>query len=93
MGNSFQQSASSRIDEHSPSEAEIERRLGPMDRHQVAIWREMSPARRLDIAFQAYQFALDAIRAAERQLHPDLGLDDLARRVARRMQGNPNLGR
>ena len=53
----------------------------------------MSPARRLEMAFQAYQFALDAVRLTERQNHPHLSSEELAWRVARRMQGNPRLGR
>jgi len=53
----------------------------------------MSPARRLEIAFQAYQFALDTVRLTERQRYPDLPPDELAWRVTRRMQGNPKLGR
>ena len=42
---------------------------------------------------QAYQFALDTVRLTERQRNPDLSPDELAWRVTRRMQGNPNLGR
>ncbi len=53
----------------------------------------MSPARRLELAFQAYQFALDAVRLTERRNHPDLSPEELAWRVTRRMQGNPVLGR
>jgi hypothetical protein len=53
----------------------------------------MSPARRLELAFQAYQFALDAVLLAERQPHPDLPPDELAWRVTRRMQGDPRLSR
>jgi hypothetical protein len=68
-------------------------RLGKLDPHQVAIWRAMSPARRLEIAFQAYQFALDTLRLTEQRAHPDLSPDELAWRVTRRMQHNPNLGR
>jgi hypothetical protein len=71
----------------------LERRLGALDPRQVSIWRAMSPARRLDIAFQAYQFALDAVRATERRRHPELSPEELAWRVTRRMQGNPRLGR
>ncbi len=71
----------------------LERRLGRLDPRQVAAWREMGPARRLEIAFQAYQFALDAVRATERQWHPGLSPHELAWRVTRRMQGNPHLGR
>ncbi len=71
----------------------LEERIGPLDRQQVAIWRAMTPARRLEIGFQLYQFALDAIRASERRRHPDLSPEELAWRVTRRMQGNPRLGR
>ena len=68
-------------------------RLGRLDPRQVAAWRAMSPARRLEMAFQAYQFALDAVRLTERQNHPNLSPEELVWRVARRMQGNPRLGR
>jgi hypothetical protein len=79
-------------DESASVEA-LRRRLGRLDPHQVAAWRAMSPARRLEIAFQAYQFALDTVRLTERQRHPDLSLNELAWRVTRRMQGDPHLGR
>ena len=68
-------------------------RLGELNPRQIAAWRAMTPARRLEIAFQAYQFALDAVRLTERRRHPDLPSDELAWRVTRRMQGNPKLGR
>jgi hypothetical protein len=42
----------------------LSRRLGRLDPRQVAIWRAMGPVRRLELAFQAYQFALDAALAA-----------------------------
>jgi hypothetical protein len=79
-------------DESASVEA-LRRRLGRLDPHQVAAWRAMSPARRLEIAFQAYQFALDTVRLTERRRHPDLPPDELAWRVTRRMQGDPQLGR
>ena len=60
---------------------------------QIVAWRGMSPARRLELAFQAYQFTLDIVRLTERQRHPDLPPDELAWRVTRRMQGDPTLGR
>ena len=72
---------------------EIHKRIGTLDPEQVKIWRAMSPARRLDLAFQAYQFALDAVRLTERQRHPDLSPEELAWRVTRRMQHDPSLGR
>jgi hypothetical protein len=53
----------------------------------------MTPARRLEIACQAYQFALDIIRLREKEAHPDLTPLELAWRVTRRMQGNPRLGK
>lgn len=71
----------------------LRRRLGELDQRQIVAWREMSPARRLALAFQAYQFALDAVRLTERRNHPDLSPEELAWRVTRRMQGDPKLGR
>jgi len=71
----------------------LRRRLGRLDPRQIAAWREMSPARRLEMAFQAYQFALDTVRLTERRNHPNLSPEELAWRVTRRMQGNPRLGR
>ena len=68
-------------------------RLEPLDPRQVAAWRAMSSARRLELAFQAYQFALDIVRLTEKKAHPDLSPEELAWRVTRRMQGNPQLGR
>lgn len=67
--------------------------LDTLDPRQVAAWRAMSPAQRLELAFQAYQFALDAVRTSEREQHPDLAPEELAWRVTRRMQGDPTLGR
>jgi len=71
----------------------LRRRLGRLDPQQVAAWRGMSPARRLDLTFQAYQLALDMVRVTERQRHPDLSPEELAWRVTRRMQGDATLGR
>ena len=70
----------------------LRQRLGKLDQRQIAAWRAMSPARRLELAFQAYQFALDAVRLTEQRNHPDLSPEELAWRVTRRMQGNPRLG-
>ncbi|MCG2767792.1 MAG: hypothetical protein ABIK79_02065 [Chloroflexota bacterium] len=68
-------------------------RLGKLDSRQVAAWRAMTRAQRLELAFQAYQFALDAVRTTEKQRHPDLSPEELAWRVTRRMQGDQKLGR
>ncbi len=70
-----------------------DRRRDALDPRQVTAWRAMSPAQRLELAFQAYQFALDAVRTSERERHPDLAPEELAWRVTRRMQGDPTLGR
>ena len=42
-------------------------RLGKLDPRQVAVWRAMSPAQRLELALRPYQFALDAVRTTEKQ--------------------------
>lgn len=72
---------------------QLRRRLGPLHREQVLAWQQMSPARRLELAFQAYQLALDAVRLTERRRHPELPPDELAWCIVRRMQGNLKLGR
>jgi len=69
------------------------RRIGTLDPRQIAAWRAMTPAQRLDLACQAYQFALDAVRLTERRNHPDLSPEALAWRITRRMQGDRSLGR
>jgi len=71
----------------------LRNRLGKLDRRQIAAWRGMSPARRLELACQAYQFALETVRVSEWQRHPELPPGELAWRVTRRMQGDPRLGR
>jgi hypothetical protein len=71
----------------------MRQRIGKLEPRQIAAWRAMTPARRLEIAFQAYQFALDAVRLSEGRDHPDLSPEELAWRVTRRMQRDPGLGR
>jgi hypothetical protein len=68
-------------------------RIGRLDPRQIAAWRAMTPAQRLDLACQAYQFALDTVRLTERRNHPELSPEALAWRVTRRMQGDRSLGR
>lgn len=68
-------------------------RLDRLDRRQITAWQNMTSAERITIAFQAYQFALDAVRVTERQRHPDLSEEEFNWRVTRRMQGDQNLGR
>jgi len=72
---------------------QLVRRLGSLDRRQIIAWRQMTPAQRLDLAFQAYQFALDVVRLTERRRHPFLSPEILNWRITRRMQGDPSLGR
>jgi hypothetical protein len=84
---------------HHPSEPmpesieALEKRLGKVDMRQILIWRQMTPAQRLDIAFQAYQFALDIVRMTEEKHASGLTPEQFAWRVTRRMQGDQNLGR
>jgi hypothetical protein len=92
MGTALDKSTGSAALEEDAVEA-LNRRLGTLEPEQIAAWRRMSPARRLELAFQAYQFTLDIVRLTERQRHPNLPPDELAWRVTRRMQGDPTLGR
>lgn len=71
----------------------LRKRIGPLDRQQIIIWQKMTPAERLEIAFQAYQFTLEAVRVTERRRHPDLPEVQFNWHVTRRMQGNQKLGR
>lgn len=71
----------------------VRQRLAPLDPRQVAIWRGMSPARRLELVGQMYRFALEAVRTTERQRHPGLSAEALNWRVVRRMHGDLSLGR
>jgi len=73
--------------------AEAFRHIEPPDPRQVAVWRAMTPARKLELVFQAYQLALEMVRVTERQAHPDLSEEELNWRITRRMQGDQSLGR
>ena len=66
---------------------DFRRRLGKLDPQQVAIWREMTPARKLQLLFQLWSFALKVAWTTERQWHPDLSPEELTWRVLRRMHG------
>ncbi len=72
---------------------QLRQRIGVYDRQQILIWQRMSSVERLEVAFQAYQFALEAACLTERQRQPDLSEEDLKWRVIRRMQGDQRLGR
>ena len=92
----MQRAMSEEIPSSQVNEDEVERlrrRLGPYDPRQVAIWRAMSPARRLDLVGQMYRFALETVRTTERQRHPDLSPEEFKWRVIRRMHGDLSLGR
>ena len=72
---------------------QLRQRLGRLEPQQITAWRQMTPAQRLDLAFQAYQFVLEAVRLTERRRHPNLSEEELNWRVTRRIQGNQKLGR
>jgi len=67
---------------------DFRRRLGSLDPQQVAIWRQMKPAQKLQLLFQLWSFALRVAWTTERQWHPDLSPEDLSRRVWRRIHGS-----
>ncbi len=64
------------------------RRLGTLDPQQGAIWREMTPAQKIKLAFQMYDFVRRVVWTTERQWHPDLSPEDLSQRVWRRIHGS-----
>ncbi len=63
------------------------RRLGTLDPQQVAIWRQMTPAKKIRLAFQMYDLARRIIWTTERQAHPDASPEELGWRMLRRMHG------
>jgi hypothetical protein len=67
--------------------------LGDVDMQQSAAWKQMTPAQRLDLAFQAYQFAMGTVRLIERQRSHGLTPAQMAWRVTRRIQGDQRLSR
>lgn len=75
------------------SKEERRRRIGTYTPEQIRLWRQMSPIDRLEIAMQAYLFALEAVQLTETARHPDLSAEALQWRGIRRMQGEPSLGR
>jgi len=72
---------------------QLNKRIGVYDRQQILLWQQMSAVERLEVAFQAYQFALETVRLTERRRHPDLSEEEFKWRIIRRMQGNQHLGR
>lgn len=71
---------------------QIQERLGAVDPLQLQAWRQMTNAQRLEIAFQAYQFAINAVRVTEHKRSPNLSTEELNWRITRRMQGDQTLG-
>lgn len=55
------------------------------DPQQVEIWRGMTGAQRLGIAFDLWRYARDVVRQSELNRDPDLTETELNRRVAARM--------
>jgi hypothetical protein len=72
---------------------QLRQRLGRLEPQQIIAWQQMTSAQRLNLAFQAYQFALEAVRLTERRRHPHLDEEELNWRVTRRIQSNQKLGR
>ena len=67
---------------------DFRRLLGTLDPQQVAIWREMTPAQKIKLAFQMYDFVRRVVWTTERQWRPDLSPEELSRRVWRRIHGS-----
>lgn len=64
---------------------EFNDRLEPLDRKQIEARRNMDSIKRLEMAFQAYQFILDAVRVTEQQNHPDLSAEEFNWRIVQRL--------
>ncbi len=71
---------------------ELHTRIGAIHPMQLQAWRRMKPYERLNIAFQAYQFALETVRLRERKRADGLSQAELDWRVTRRMQADQRLG-
>jgi hypothetical protein len=67
---------------------EMRRRLGTLDPQQVAVWRDMTPARKLQLVFQMWHLARKIAWSTERQWHPELTEAELAPRVWKRFHGS-----
>ena len=83
------------IQNQNPSDPieQLRQRLGRLEPQQIIAWQRMSSVQRLELAFQAYQFALEAVHLTERRRQPNLSEEELNWRVTRRIQGNQKLGR
>jgi hypothetical protein len=66
----------------------MRRRLGMLDPQQVAIWREMTPARKLQLTFQMWRLARKIAWSTERRCHPEMSEVQLCRRVWKRFHGS-----
>jgi hypothetical protein len=66
---------------------DFHRRLGTLDPQQVAIWREMTPAQNIRLAFQMYDFVRRVVWTTERQAALDASPEEFTWRVLRRMHG------
>ena len=67
---------------------EMRRRLGTLDPQQVAIWREMTSARKLELLFQMWHLARKMAWSTERRWHPELTEEELSQRVWKRFHGS-----
>lgn len=68
--------------------ASFRRRLGRLDPHQVAIWRQMTPEQKIALIFQMWHLARTVVWSTERQWHPELTDAELSRRMWRRFHGS-----
>ena len=57
-----------------------------LDMQQLAVFARLSPTRRLEIMFDLCEFSRQLIIASERQRHPDIAGEELARRVRARIE-------
>ncbi len=65
---------------------EMRRRLGTLDPQQVAIWREMTPARKVRLAFEGWAAGLNEIWTIEQQRHPGAPKQELAQYVIQHLR-------
>lgn len=62
-------------------------RIGMADRAQIAIWREMDGAQRVEVAFQMFRLAHDLVLTDERRRTPDAPEIEIIQRVLQRLHG------
>jgi hypothetical protein len=58
-----------------------------VDRISAELFKKMSPARRLEVAFGLGAMARQVVGAGVRHFHPEFTEDEVTREVARRVRG------